>query len=538
MFKSVKKFLVKVIDKNQGSAAVILSLMVSGGVLSTIYFTQKMTGGFLSEHSQSLEEWEKHLVTESAQTLAAYLVANNLILCRQEGWTGKQSKCKWSTVPKTEKFSDFHLSEEKDSTEGLSYKGKYNLDNKEKEYKVTFQLVDWRSTSIESLIGDVPEGVCRNKNTLEVISDASCIRYEDSTDPTNQLCQKEGADVPDTLCEYIRRVDGDYWIVLTKVEVDYKDPISEKDLTHTALSGIRRPLSSVKFGAVITGRKCSLSCNIGTVVNPFPGCRGSVDVPKEEGKYTGKASNIISVKNEGPGAIYSISLLRESVGLTGLEDSYQEDVVSDLVKEARATEQVFLPGETVRFEYFYDCPIEVRRSTVYKVGEERVEVTSSTRDIPYESFLYSLSFSANNPVGVCYKSGVTLDLPEKTHEEVDFVTMNSPRLASASSSCTLGATACGTGGSCRFAGLEPARTFIIPVKLDVVHNGLVQEIVTTIYSKPPPPVDRIRNGDGSGDGDGGGGVGGGGGSSSDGSSCCPSDGPGSAGGGSDGPGFG
>ncbi len=522
--------MVKIFNKNQGSAAIILSLMVSAGVLSTIYFTQKMTGGFLSEHSQSIEEWEKHLVTESAQTLAAYLVANNLILCRQDGWTGKQSNCKWTLAPKTESPADFHLSDEGDSAEGLSYKGKYTLDDVEKEYKVTFQLVDWRSTSIENLIGDVPEAVCRDKNTLEVISDASCLKYEDSTDPTNQLCERGGADVPDTLCEYIRRVDGDYWIVLAKVEVDYKDPVSNKDLKHIALSGIRRPLSSVKFGPVVTGRKCSLSCKVGTVVNPFPGCRGSTDIPTEAGKYTGKASNIISIKNNGPGAIYSLSLLRESVGLTGIQDSYEEDVTSDIVKEAKSTEQVFLPNETITFEYFYDCPVEVRRSTVYKTGnQDRVEVTSSTKDIPFESFFYSLSFSASNPVGVCYKNGASLDLPDKTHKDVEFVTMRLPRLASASSACTLGATACGAGGTCQFASLEPARTFIIPVKLAVTHDKLIKEVVTTVYSSA---IQRsVNDSDGADGGDGGGGVSGGQGSPPGGGpSCCP---PGGLGGPSD-----
>ncbi len=554
--------MVKVFSKNkEGSAAIILSLMVSAGVLSTIYFTQKMTGGFLSEHSQSIEEWEKHLVTESAQTLAAYLVANNLILCRQDGWTGKQSNCKWTLAPKTESPADFHLSDEGDSAEGLSYKGKYTLDDVEKEYKVTFQLVDWRSTSIENLIGDVPEAVCRDKNTLEVISDASCLKYEDSTDPINQVCQVSGSDDSDTLCEYIKPVDGDYWIVLTKVEVDYKDPVSKADLKHVALSGIRRPLSSIKFGMIVSGRKCSLSCPGGVQANSFTQCRGSF-LPTEAGEYTGTASNIVSIKNEGPGAIYSLSLLRESVGLTGIQDSYEEDVTSDIVKEAKSTEQVFLPNETITFEYFYDCPVEVRRSIVYKTGDQdRVEVTSTTKDVPFEQFSYSLSFDADDPAGVCYKTEASPDLPDKTHEDVDFVTMSSPRLASAS--CTLGDTACSAGGStgsCKFAGLEPARTFIIPLEVTAQHLGLVKEIVTTITKKEVPMIitnvtdggsccsgcsgnphngsfrDRCdgRNGPGySGGGSSGGGSSGGG-SSGGGSSGGGSSGGGSSGGGSSG----
>ena len=167
MFSRLKK-LSKEISKNKGSAAVILSLMVSAGVLSTIYFTQKMTGSFLSNLSQSMEEWEKHLVTESAQTLASYLVSNNLVLCREGGWTGKKSNCKWTTANGMDSPSAFHLSDKSDTTDGLSYKGTYTVDDSNREYKMTFQLVDWRSTSIESLVGDVPKAICRDKGTLEI----------------------------------------------------------------------------------------------------------------------------------------------------------------------------------------------------------------------------------------------------------------------------------------------------------------------------------------------------------------------------------
>ncbi len=495
--------MVKVFSKNkEGSAAIILSLMVSAGVLSTIYFTQKMTGGFLSEHSQSIEEWEKHLVTESAQTLAAYLVANNLILCRQDGWTGKQSNCKWTLAPKTESPADFHLSDEGDSAEGLSYKGKYTLDDVEKEYKVTFQLVDWRSTSIENLIGDVPEAVCRDKNTLEVISDASCVDYELSDNPTNQLCERGGADVPDTLCEYIRKADGDYWIVLTKVEVDYKDPVSNKDLKHVALSGIRRPLSSITFDTIIPGVKCSMGCSGGSVANALPSCRGAV-VPTEFGQYAGKASNIVAIKNEGPGAIYSLSLVKSVIQLTDLDDTHTEHIISDIVKTAKPTEQVFLPGETIRFEYFYDCPIEVKKRTVYKTGPDSVTITVNTQYVPFEEAFYRLSFSANHPLGICYKNVSLSNLP-KTDDNVDFVFMDRPQLASAS--CTLGDTACGTGGTCEFAGLEPARSFMIPSQASVIHEGLVREVLMTICGCSNPQTrlsDKLSQMASNYDGDGG-----------------------------------
>ena len=193
------------------------------------------------------------------------------------------------------------------------------------------------------------------------------------------------------MCEYLKPVDGDYWIVLIKVEVDYKDPVSDADLKHIALSGIRRPLSSIKFRTVISGRKCSMGCSGGTVSNPFTSCRSSY-VPSQAGHYTGKASNIVTIENEGPGAMYSLSLMRTAVQLTGQQNNYTIDVTPDII--AKTGEEVLIPGPkpsdgVIKFEYFYDCPIEVRRTTVRKVGaQDRVETTSSTKDVPYEKFLY------------------------------------------------------------------------------------------------------------------------------------------------------
>ena len=482
---------------NKGSAAVLLSFMVSVGVLGTVYITQKMMGGFLSDLSQVMEEWEKHLVTESAQTLGAYLVSNNLVLCREKGWTGKQSKCRWNKEGKKAKApSHFSLSDEMDSTEGLFYAGKYKVNKSEREYKVRFSLVDWRDTPVENLVGEVPEAVCIDKNTFGVVKDGTCVDYTVSASPIDQACQVNGVEDPNTLCQYLKPVDGDYSIVMIKVEVDYKDPVSGKDLKHIALSGIRRPLSSIKFGVVISGRKCSAACPTGNVVNAFPSCRGE-NVPMEAGNYTGKASNIVSVTNQGPGAIYSLSLMRTAVQLTGPQNKYTIDVTEDIVAQG-GKEEVFLPGQTIRFEYFYDCPIEVRHTTVHKTGDQdKVEVTSSTRDIPYEKFYYGLNLDEQKPVGVCYKgSGVPLSATDNSL--ADFVLVNNQRIPAAT--CGKGATACSAGGktgACQFVGLEPRRIFTAPTKAEASHNSLVKEVVTTVYSQPPPPP-TFSGGDGGG----------------------------------------
>ena len=110
----------QILKTKKGSAVLLLSSMVSVSVLGTIYVTEKSMSSFLSDFSQTMEEWEKHLVMQSAQALAGYLVSNNLILCREGGWRGKKSKCQWNTQ-NGKNPKDFYLLKETDSSEGLSW---------------------------------------------------------------------------------------------------------------------------------------------------------------------------------------------------------------------------------------------------------------------------------------------------------------------------------------------------------------------------------------------------------------------------------
>ena len=511
----------------QGSTAIILSLMVSTGVLGTIYFTQKMSGSFLSRSAQTMEDWEKYLVTESAQVMAAYMVSNNLVMCREGGWKDKASKCRWSTVEKTNSPSAFNLSEESDSEKGLSYIGTYTLGDNDRKYKITFNLVDYRDTSIENMIGEVPEAVCRDKSNFAIIKGATCkdyseVEYEKPTELTKlpsevlaQPCQREGSNVPNSFCEYVRPVDDDNWIVLLKVEVDYKDPILNLDKKHIAFSGVRRPLSFIQFGDIISGRRCSMSCPVGKQLNPFSDCRGDA-IPSEEGSYTGKASNIVTVRNKGPGSIYSLALVRSSVKIVDPDALPQTDIVQDIVKKAGL--EVFLPGEEIKFEYFYDCPITVKKTTVYETGDEdNVKVTVRNQMVPFERFTYGFLFDSKNPIGVCYKESNNPPDLEATNidgERADFVIVRSDENHIAAP-CGLGDSTCsanGKTGTCQFVHLEPKRTFTIMNKYVDEYKALVRTIETKITEKEKVVV--ASGGDG---GDGADGTG-------DGAGCC---GPGS-----------
>ena len=182
-------------------------------------------------------------------------------------------------------------------SEGLSFTGRYTVDAKEHEYKVTFNLINWKESSIENLIGEIPDYICRNINDMSVINDAICPDYIDSSNPADQTCSVNGVDISYSRCEYVSAVDGDHWIVLSKVEVDYNDPISNLMKNHMLLyPAFAALLLLLLFLQLKMEKRCSQSCQVGTVSHFAPDCRSGLSY-SEDGEYTGKASQVISVRN-------------------------------------------------------------------------------------------------------------------------------------------------------------------------------------------------------------------------------------------------
>ncbi len=473
-----------ILHNHRGSAAIILSLMVSGGTLSTVYMTQKMAGNFFNRMSQTMEEWETNLVVRSVQTLAGYLVSNNLILCREQGWQGTPSKkCKWREDG-DKKPADFKLSKPQYLNEGLSFQGIHNLEGIDKHYKVIFNLVDWRDTAIQSFIGEIPEYICRRKEDLRIIEDATCPNYSSVGDPTNQPCNNK----PGSVCEYIKPVDGDHWIVLVKVELPFTDPVSGVKKTHTALSGIRRPLAMFVLQSIAPGKQCSLACNVGRSANFAPDCKGRL-FPSEEGVYGGLASSVLTVKNEGPGAIYKLSLVKYTTNLDNINEKIM-DVTPDII--ASAKKEVLLPGDTLSFESFYKCPVEVRTEVIRRSGtRDSVSSSVSNEMVPVRQVEYAFSFDAQNPAGACYSSAG--DTFSSVVKGVD-VTLPANRGLISSAVCRNGASSCSHGGqtgTCEYANIEPKRMFlsVYPSPIGKEHR-MVVERSTTVTVTPPPPSPR------------------------------------------------
>ena len=143
---------------------------------------------------------------------------------------------------------------------------------------------------------------------------------------------------------------------------------------------------------------------------------------------------------------------------------------------------MLLPGENLKFEYFYDCPIIVKTETVYRVGtSEGVSRSVRNEMVPFQRVSYYFEFS-ENAAGVCYSSsGEKL---KKTTSDVDAVIpvnrglLKSAVCANKATTCT---TAGGQSGSCHYVDIEPRRLFSSRVSsIRSIHNQMVIKRIIAI----------------------------------------------------------
>ena len=251
--------------------------------------------------SQSKEGWQSHLAVKYGFTLGGYLVANNLILCKEEGWQGRSTLCKWNTSDTTVQLSDYHLEQPRvttvDGRDVLTFEGgveEPTLNNGEAiDYTISFDLVNWKDPNIRGLIGEMPKYTCRNTHTLEVMS-GIC------SSPSQTQCKDSNNNlIPDSVCEYIEDVDQDFYIVLMAVKL-----VGQKDQVQFA--GIRRPLAHVTT-LLESSPNCNLACAASDTSQSYPECRGEFTPP------TGREDAILRLKiiNHGPGAVYALSLFKD-----------------------------------------------------------------------------------------------------------------------------------------------------------------------------------------------------------------------------------
>ena len=363
----------------RGSSAIILSVMVSGSVLATIFYNQQNLQWALSSQAESKVKWSDHFVKKYGVTLGAYLVANNLILCKEGGWGNEvETLCKWNGVQPTrpteedggdpESTTGTGDEEDPEPTTGTGDEDKgtpVNPDEKPKEptdfdltiedpktvtwvdedgtqqsrkvlqyqshiqdnsinagqkvnFTLTFDLVDYNNTAVKGLIGKIPDYVCRNKSTKEIIA-GHCVPPSSGSESFQQACHlsaTDDTDITDSVCEFITEVDQDYHIVLLTVQVLDKD---DKPLGELAHAGIRRPFANVDV-EITDMPSCSLTCAISNTPNDNPGCRGDFQpTPNEQPKKIK-----IKITNKGPGVLYNLSLLRKETPIERRDDNPEE----------------------------------------------------------------------------------------------------------------------------------------------------------------------------------------------------------------------
>ncbi len=486
-------------SKKAGSAAIILSLMVSGAVLSTIFHSQKSINWFLSNIELNKEDWESHLTAKYGFTLGGYLVANNLVLCKETGWKDTTALCKWNTYDSTIRLQDYNLSSpaltKVAGKDILTIEGQIKNEptlngGKPLNYTIQFNLVNWKDSYIQNLIGEIPTAVCRHKKTLKMIP-GKC------TPPNQQKCVDEGtnAPIPNSVCEYIKEADQDFYIVLVAVKSE-----GEKQEFHHA--GIRRPLSHVTM-ALESNAKCELTCASSDTGYRYPECRGEF-VPPSGKEY----SNLqMKLTNNGPGVIYALSLLREQTSIVEKDKKgdplkfYQ--VTDDLLE--RDGKEVVHPGESFIVQDRVTCTEKVRykitsQTTTIEInnspfplnrvprGQFRgvnpftsTSTTSSSSINVHAQPLMSLTYRVGSlftPIGICVERstdsfGNRKQIPGSCNNQYS---VN---------------TSCGSGGVCLYPHIEPRRVFY-PKKVEqsVTLQSTVTvktfDFLTTIVRYIPP----------------------------------------------------
>ncbi len=452
--------------QKKGSAAVLLSLIVSGSVAATIFVSQSTMMQFLSARSQTQDNWQTISTAQYGLHLGSYLVSNNLILCREGGWSGIQSRCQWTFNSKSQTASHFKLSKKKYVTipgknrQALQYTGKHTIEGKEYKYSISFDLLPWKDSQIQGLVGNIPESFCRNANTLQIINGKCNPKTKHLKCKTNDGI----TDIANSYCEYISSMDQDVMIVLMTATVSSKDHSTVK---HAA---IRRPLAQISI-AVTDPARCELSCASGYTLL-FPECRGNMGFPNLAQK--GNSKMTIQVTNKGPGTIYALQLNRKDTRVD--VDCTKNDAPSPCPPYARvvttellqqSNKEALLPNEYIIFEDLVDCSQQniynIQTSVVQRVGRRWGTTTSTqtTRQAinPHGQDFLQVKYSLFANQSLSNSPGVCMDSSDPTIPASQQLIRNANCPANYMSG---NGKACRSGsrtGVCRYSHIEPRRIF-------------------------------------------------------------------------------
>ena len=453
----IKKYYL-IFTKQKGSAAIILSLIVSGSILSTIFLSQESVNSFLFAESEKAEDWEYNFAAKNGLILGAYFISNNLILCKEGGWDNYDALCKWNESS-SKQLSDFTgLNNEpvvktKDGKKVLTIKSKVRgdiinnpvNDGTDIEYEMVFDLIDWKDSSAANLIGEIPTGVCRN-------SDMTMNNYGSCTSMDQVQCKdSDDNDIPNTVCEQISGMDQDYTIVLISITTPLNDTTKER----TLYAGIRRPFAMPLVEIEEPGPICQLSCASANNAVALAECRG----PFIPGVSDTLSVIRVKVTNQGPGAMYGLSLMREDVFIA--DDTKIVKHTGDLFENA--SKEVLFPGESFFFNDYVDCAdtfaVTVSIQRTRNAALQGTLSTSNSVNVHAQTFM-TLSYqigAMDDTVGSCM--AINSDSQLAIVDGTDQTTCPSEYSPGES---------CGNNGEgiCYYSHIEPRRTVFFSLDQD------------------------------------------------------------------------
>lgn len=332
-----------------GVLPMVLGLSVASVITATII--SQMSLESFRKAAAGYSEWETNLANQKALSIGAFLVAHNMILCRQDGWKengNPEQKCRWggNLLPKPIEKSSFGIRSEK-----------YDSNN---EY-------------VLSMRNEGPYG-----DQIDTVLKLKLVKWADDANLRNIV-----GEIP----IYSAYSDDDEYMVLLTASSDMAVGENNRK-TITKMGAIRRPMPTPNIQVITTGREtCLFQCDYGAVLTPNPECRGELKSPASGGN----AAVTVRIKNLGPGAMYQLQYERTT--------EYNRSVVNRAPKvgyvNAMNQTEVFLPGQTYESELERECysPIVTNSQTITEVtvGNRedegtRVVTTTSLRNLSKEYF--------------------------------------------------------------------------------------------------------------------------------------------------------
>lgn len=322
-FLTVKNRLTNRLSNESGS--VVLSVMVAGMV--SIGLSVAMINSTLSNkkiHFNDVNEDSARIAGEKIRALSGYLITNNLMLCRNEGWVDISGapKCKWGGVyhQPTIDEGEFGLTKRRYEKGVLKYDLTVDVDGVSVASELSFDLVDWRTNKeVMSLVGEIP-----NLNS---------------------------------------RVDDDSFLVIINVESPYFSPSSNTMKVARIVGALRRPQGMPML--LVTGNSsCQSTCVAGEDQNPHLECRGPHEIPEKSVSTTQ-----VRVKNLGPGPLYNLQY-HKTISFADIVGEKDQHAFVNIMQ----ADQVFMPDRELLVPDTVVCmqpKKTVRTVTVRRRGSRR-----------------------------------------------------------------------------------------------------------------------------------------------------------------------